>query len=374
VWRVSVVEVEPTRHTPEVLLYGVVEAPRQAELSAAVAAEVVQVAVAEGQTVAAQQLLIALDERDIRLTLRQREADVAEGKALIESERKRHLSDREALERDKTMLELDRRAVERAADLKRRQVGAQSLLDEAQLALERQALAVNTRQLAVDDHAARLAQLQARLARAEAVRDQAALDLQRTRIVAPFAGRVATLSVAAGDRVRVGDPLLALYASAELEIRAQIPFRHLATVRAALAAGDPLTAQAVLDGQPLRARLDRLSARTAGGAGGVDGLLRPLTETEAWVPGRLLSLALQLPPQAHTIALPPAALYGLDRIYRLEDGRMTALTVERVGEHYDADGSAQVLVRSPALRVGDKIITTQLPNAVSGLKVTVPTS
>ncbi|MCP5424136.1 MAG: biotin/lipoyl-binding protein [Gammaproteobacteria bacterium] len=374
VWQVSVVEVQPTQHTPEVLLYGVVEAPRQADLSAAVAAEVAQVPIAEGQSVEMDQVLVVLDERDIGLALRQREADAEEIRAMIESERKRHRSDLDVLEHEKTLLDLNRRAVERAEDLRRRKVGSESLLDEARMALERQALAVNTRQLSVDDHAARLAQLQARLARAEALRDQAHLDLQRTRIVAPFAGRIATLTAAPGDRVRVGDPLLSMYATNELEIRAQIPFRYLPIVRASLAAGRPLVAEAIVDGQSIPLRLDRLSARAADSAGGVDGLLRPVDATPTWVPGRLLSLALRLPPESETVALPPAALYGLDRIYRLEDGRMAALTVERIGERFDATGGSQVLVRSPDLREGDKIITTQLPNAVSGLKVAVPTS
>jgi hypothetical protein len=61
----------------------------------------------------------------------------------------------------------------------------------------------------------------------------------------------------------------------------------------------------------------------------------------------------------------------LDRIYRLDEGRMTALDVERIGEYRGPDGSVQVLVRSAALRAGDQIVTTQLPNAVNGLKVEV---
>jgi hypothetical protein len=64
-------------------------------------------------------------------------------------------------------------------------------------------------------------------------------------------------------------------------------------------------------------------------------------------------------------------MYGLDRIYRLEDGRMTALTVERVGEQRTAAGQTQVLARSPDLQAGDRVITTQLPNAITGLKVEV---
>jgi len=370
-WRVSVQTVTPGRQVPNLLLYGTVEAPREAELRAAVAAEVIAVKAAEGEPVVAGQLLARLDERDIVLSERQRAADVAEIQALIDSERQRYQSDLAALEREKTMLALDQKAVDRAADLSRRKVGSESLLDEARLTLQRQALSLNARQLAVDDHPARLAQLQARLARAEALLDQARLDRERTRVESPVSGRITQVPIAPGDRVRVGDLLVELYADDELEIRAQIPYRYLPAVRAALERGETLTATSVVDSQSVTAELARLSGEAARAAGGVDALFRITQGAQGVVPGRLSPLLLALPAQPQTVALPATALYGLDRIYRLEEGRMAGLTVERVGERRAPDGTTQVLVRSPALQAGDRIITTQLPNAVTGLKVTL---
>ena len=69
--------------------------------------------------------------------------------------------------------------------------------------------------------------------------------------------------------------------------------------------------------------------------------------------------------------LPYEAIYGTDRIYRLEGERMRTLQVERVGEQRGLDGSARVLVRSPELKAGDEIVITQLPNAMDGLRVRV---
>lgn len=370
-WQVHAIQVTPGPHTPDLLIYGSVEAPRQVDLSAAVTADAAQVLAVEGQQVKAGQTLVILDDRDIELTLRQRQADVAEIQALIGSEHKRYQSDRDALERERALLALNRKAMDRAEDLTRRQMGSESLLDEARMALERQALAVNARQLVVDDHSARLAQLQARLARAEALRDQALLDQQRTRINAPFAGRITRVPIATGDRARVGDLLVQLYSTDDLEIRAQIPFRHLSALRAALNDHQTLTASAAINGHSLQAKLDRLSGKAAKDAGGIDALFDILHGTGDVVPGRLLPLILNLLPQEQTVALPPDALYGLNRIYRLQDGRMMALEVDRIGERRSSDGAVQVLVRSSELQAGDRIITTQLPNAVSGLKVTV---
>lgn len=374
-WRVDVLEVNPGLHVPNLLLYGSVEAPRQASLSAAVAADVVEVPVAEGQWVAAGQTLVVLDDRDLVYTLQERQADVAEIEALIDSEKRRYQSDLTALKRERALLALDERALARAENLKSRDLGAESLVDEARMALERQALAVNQRQLDVDDHEARLAQLQARLARASAVRDQAQLDLRRTRVIAPFAGRIAALPVAPGDRVQVDEELVELYASDELEIRAQIPFRYLPAVRTAIATtATPLTATAQVDGQRMHARLVRLGGVTDRAAGGVDGLFDIIQGGDTVVPGRLFPLLVELPPENDTVPLPAQALYGLNRVYRLEEGRMNALEVERIGEYRLPDGDVQVLVRSPALQAGDRIVTTQLPNAVNGLKVEVSES
>jgi hypothetical protein len=41
---------------------------------------------------------------------------------------------------------------------------------------------------------------------------------------------------------------------------------------------------------------------------------------------------------------------------------------------HDADGNSQVIIKSPELNAGDKIISTQLPNAVDGLLVDVATN
>jgi len=50
---------------------------------------------------------------------------------------------------------------------------------------------------------------------------------------------------------------------------------------------------------------------------------------------------------------------------------MQGVAVERIGEKIGVAGESHILVRSAELEPGDKIITTQLPNAMDGLKVQV---
>ena len=369
VYRVSATTVTPDRIRPGITLHARVEAPRKATLEAAVNAEVASLAAREGDWVAEGAELLGLDPRDLDLLLAQREADVAEMEAQLRMERQRADSDRQSLTRERALLDLAGAEVQRAEDLLARQAGSQTLLDQAREKLERQALALHAREREVADHPARLAQYQARLARAGALRDQALLDRQRARVTAPFAGRISRVLVAPGDRVRAGDALVELYATDDLELRAQLPFRYLPAIRAGLTGEAALEATALLDGEPVSARLDRLGGE-AGSGGGVDALFRLAATPPGLIPGRLLELRLALPPESDVVSLPVAALYGLDRIYRLDQARLEGLRVERVGEQYLPD-TTRILVRSPQLRTGDRILTTQLPNAVTGLKVTV---
>ena len=84
--------------------------------------------------------------------------------------------------------------------------------------------------------------------------------------------------------------------------------------------------------------------------------------------GQQLTLWLSLPLQADSIAIPASALYGNNSLYIIEDGRMQSVKVKRLGQ-LSVDGQVQLLVKSEVLTSGTEIITTHLPNAISGLRV-----
>ena len=88
--------------------------------------------------------------------------------------------------------------------------------------------------------------------------------------------------------------------------------------------------------------------------------------------GTTVRVLVELPPQSDVIAVPAEAIYGSDRLYKVVDGRMQMVAVERVGETLAANGTSQVIVRSSALQSDDEIIVTKLSNAVDGLLVRSP--
>ncbi|MCC5857577.1 MAG: efflux RND transporter periplasmic adaptor subunit [Ectothiorhodospiraceae bacterium] len=369
-WPVAVQTAELGDYRPIVRLQGFLESPALVTVVAPVEADVLAVPRLEGERVGAGELLIRLDEDDLRLVLAEREAELAELRQQRRIEEQRLRSDRGELALEQQLLTLTRREAQRLRELAGEQFVSPSALERAELETTRQELAVSARRFAVDTGQARLDQLDARMARAEALRDRAALNLARTRLQAPFDGRLAEVMVAAGDRVRPGEPLVRLYDSERLEIRVTIPRVYLSRIRDAQQT-EALRARVHIDGQVFPASLSRFAGRAERGQGGVDALFRLQDAGEDPVLGRFAELELGLPVETGTVLLPFEALYDTARVYRVENGRLRALDVERLGDARFPDGRRGVLVRSDALADGDRIVTTQLAQAMDGLRVQV---
>ena len=369
-WRVTTAPIAVTSLSPEITIYGRVDTPRKATINAAITADVMQVDALEGQEVSKGQALLSLDNRDSHLLVAQRQADMDEVAAAIRSETTRYQRDKETLINQMVLLDLAKKSVSRAQQLDQTRLVTRSTLDEAIGNEQRQIIIVKNLQHDIAEHPTRLARLEASYQRAQALLSQAKLDLSRSIITAPFDGRIARLTVATGDRVRAGDNLLSLYDLNSLEIRAQIPSRHLRSIRDSLRTGKPIIAQAQLDGQILPLQLTRLSGEAREDSGGVDGLFRLTDQQSLLTLGMFLKLTITLPPEHDVMGIPINALYGLNRVYVVEAGRLKAVKVDKIGEyrHQEQD---YLIVRSEQLQQEKAVVMTQLPNAISGLAVSV---
>ena len=379
VWPVTVSLAERADLSPEILLFGRIETPRTAELGVPSSfvtgnAQVAEVLVKEGEWVKEDQTLLRLDDRDARLELRQREAELANTRAKLASVRVQHEVDKTALESHRQLAAISREKLDRQEKLRQQNMVADASLDDARREAQLQAIALGDVSGRVSDHPNELERHRAELALAETQLELARLQLDRTEVRAPFAGRIASVGVARGERVVPGEPVIEIYDATALEVRAQIPSQQVAAVRRALAAqretgGPSVAAHAVLDGVPIALQLDRLSGRVAAGRGGVDGLFKLQSEGTELELGRVVDLYVTMPREPDVVAVPIQAIYDDTRIYVVEQDRLRAVEVERVGERRAAAGDYEVIVRAPELLSGDSILVTQLPKASEGLKV-----
>lgn len=371
VYTVRTQAVSPAALSPSLRLYGRVVSPQRAQLSAPVSADVDAVHVQDGDRFSAGDVLIDLDPEEAEIAVSQARGNLQQIEAQLQLDRSQRAANRNALGHERELLSLSERAVARAVDLHRKNLLSDADLDATKQNLQRQKLAVEQRELAVQQADALTAQLQAQASSAEASLRRAELDLQRTQVIAPFSGAVIQTQVAVGDRVNPGQILVEIYATDTLDIRAQIPNRHLAQIQAAARAKARLPAVAFAGRQRIDAVFSRLSGSASGG--GQDAYFRIL-DPDVAVDSNV-SLELELPPEPDAVAVPTNAIYDLSRVFRVREQRLESLPVEILGDYLPAGDTdlsqfgQQVLIRAPELSAGDEIVISQLPNAVNGLKV-----
>ena len=136
--------------------------------------------------------------------------------------------------------------------------------------------------------------------------------------------------------------MVRLYDSHNLEVRAQVPGRYIPTLQQAVDAKAPVAASVRRNGKIVNLGLDRLSASVATGQGGVDVFFRAESGLLP-VLGTTVEVNLVLPPLADVVAVNPDALYGDNRVYIVEEGRLRSIEVRRLGHRLD-DAGRQVLL------------------------------
>jgi multidrug efflux pump subunit AcrA (membrane-fusion protein) len=365
-WLIEAITVKPGTHTPVLSLYGELTAPEQTTITAPLSGRIGSRPVREGQRVKAGDLLVALDNADVAPLMDQAEADVKDLQAQLGAEQVRHANDLQALEGEKAILDNARRQYERTQSLVNRDLSSIEALDAASDALARARLTVTARQRAVNEHPSRVQSQEARLARAQAAMASTRRDAGRATVTAPFDGVVTNIQVAEGDRVSQNARLLSFYPDQGLELRARVPDIFRPELLDALDSGKEL--QAVTGDGRHRFTLSRFAGTSD--PSGTEAILTLSGGAGGLRPGGLLPVSLERPPRKDAIAIPYSALYGSDSVYRMtDDSRMQRVTVKRLGEARGANGERQVLVSAEGLEAGDALITTHLPNAMTGLKV-----
>ena len=332
---INAVTIQPDTHSPSLPLFVRVSTPNHARLRSAVTADIKEIVALDGDRVSKGETLLLLDDREARLTVRQRRADIQDSQSQIDAENLDHKNEMFVIQNDD------------GEDARR------------------------NREQIIERHKIRLHGLESQKLRAEVALELAELDLQRTVITAPFDGQVTRLHVSVGDRVSPGNRLIDVYDRRSMELIGPIPHRYQATLQQALDNDEPLTAVSVDSDIIIQARLVRLGGEVNERSGGVNAIFSITQGGESLSLGRSLRVQLQLPVVANSFVLSNTALYGADTIYRVVDGRLQAVRVRRLGDYIDKEQSDGFLLLSGEVRAGDVVMTTQLPDASENLPVKI---
>jgi RND family efflux transporter MFP subunit len=273
---------------------------------------------------------------------------------------------RAALARAESQLALARRALERRSNLAQRGVASSAALDDA----------ANAEQVAA-----------ANRLEAEAALTQAGNDLKRTRIYAPFAGRVRSKYVDVGRCVNRGANVARIYAVDYAEVRLPIPDDAAAFVELPIDYRD----EGVAEHQPevvLTAEFGGREYRWNGRIVRTEGELDPRTrmihavariedpygrgdqrERPPLAVGLFVEVVIQGRRVDDVYSLPRRTLRGGDRVLVVDDeGRAHRRRVELLQRLPD-----RILITS-GLMPGDRVVTSPLALTVDGMRVEIEAS
>jgi len=341
---VEVMTVAPADHPVTVFATGTVTAAQEAAITPEVSGRVVGLApnMVAGGFLRAGEPLFEIEATDYRLALERARAAVAKA-------------------------ELDLATVASQADVARREW--QQLADQGGAPPNPLVL-----------HEPQLANARATLASAKAAQAQAELDLERTRVTAPFDCVVRSEQVDLGQYLRAGAEVARVAGTRRAEVVVPLPLEELVHLRvprtfagnAPGEAGSPATLTLTVDGQRFE-----WSGRVVRALGEVDPAgrmarvvvavddpygLRGRADRPALALGLFVEAELRGDMLAQVFAIPRSALRDNHTVWLADDGGHLAIRPVEVARR-ERD---QVLVAG-GLTAGDRVVLTALSGAANGM-------
>jgi RND family efflux transporter MFP subunit len=335
---VEVRTAERGRFSPVIEVMGQVVPAREVTLQPRVSGRVIELAEAfePGGRVAEGAALLRIDPADYQAALRQRRSELAQARADLE-------------------LEQGRQAVA-----------------EQDFELLGEALDEGNRHLVLRQP--QLKQARAQVDFAEAALRRAELDLQRTRISAPFDAQILSRDVATGSQVSSGDSLARLVATDRYWVAASVPLSQLRWLRFAERDGEqgaPVSLRHEAAWGPSRSRQGRLqrlvgeldaNARLARVLVSVEDplALRADAGTPSLMLGAFVRTAIEGRALDDVVRLDRNLLRREDTVWVMEDGALDIRDVTVLLR----DGDYAYI--SEGLEQGDQVVATDLATVVDG--------
>ncbi|NOX50166.1 MAG: biotin/lipoyl-binding protein, partial [Gammaproteobacteria bacterium] len=222
-WPVSVTSAKLQELHPSVSVFGKLEASRIARLRSDLVAQVSAVYVHEGDWVNQGDTLVELNNRESQLVVLERQADLKQHTANLSSMRSQLELEQQSTQHFQSRFEVAQAKLTRHRDLMEKRLISKSLLDEVVSQSNQASIEYrnHVRELTILPN--QISAHEAQVAKAQALLEQAELDLAKTVIVAPFAGPVLAVHTAPGDHSNLSVVLVEIADASSFEVRIQVP-------------------------------------------------------------------------------------------------------------------------------------------------------
>lgn len=363
---VEVVTVESGPIKQTLVFSARVSSVARTDIAATVTARVEKVLVREGDRVKAGQLLLVLDDDELRAQAAQARAGLASAQARLRAQTDVAMPvANQAVRQAEANLDFARREAERQRALFAQGFIGQARLQDADRALSVAQAALSQAQAQSSGNASGGAETlasQARVREAEAAVSFADAKLAQMKIVAPADGRIVTRSVEVGDVVQPARRLLSLAADGETRLVAQVDEKNLALLREGMMA---VASTDAFPDKPFNAQLNFIAPAADAARGTVEARLA-VKEPPSFLRDEMtVSVEVVTAQKDNAVTLPTNALReadGRNFVWVIEDGKARAQAI-RAG------------IRTPrrveiveGLKVGTQVITDA--KATAGMRVT----
>ena len=360
--------------------YGTVVPRESLKLVAEVRGQVVAMhpAFIEGGFTKSGEVLLTIDPRDYELAIRRATVGIRQAQAELERLKQDVLNLNASLKLARSDVALALAEFNRFKRLAGKDMTSQSVLDKA----ERQHLTSRERLQALENQLALTTPsrvlLESQLEMAKVAKEQAALDLERCRIKAPFEAWVSQKAVETGQHLTAGQPVGSIYRAGAFDIEVKIPLGDLAWFPDEAAAGDRLPVDVRFMETPIPKRWNGRVAR-------VKAALDPTTRTLPVVievdepsnrdatthaayrlkPGMFVTVRIKGRPVENIHRLPRHLVHDGDTVFLAVQDRLNIQPVTVLRSFKTA-----VLING-GLSDGDLVVTTPLSGAVEGMKIRI---
>jgi RND family efflux transporter MFP subunit len=361
--------------------FGTVEPRESLNLVAQVRGPIVDISPTfkEGNFIKKGTRLIQIDPRTYELEVKRRKVQIKQSEAELKRLKQEMVNLQSRVKIAKSDATLAQNEYLRLKKLIKRQVIAQSQLDKSEQAY----LASLERLQALENQMALIGpqkeQLIAARDMAEVLYEQAKLDLERSRIDAPFGGWVLEKAIEVGQHVNVGQQLGCIYRSGKLDILVRIPVKELKWFPAGLGQDTPVAADVLFEnaGQHYiwNGRVARVKAmmdertRTLPMVIEVDepGTGEQKKDFFRLRPGMFVTIKIKGKGIPRAFVLPRHVVYPGDVVYTVKDNHLKIKEVSILRSYKD------LVIINEGLSEGELIVKTPLSSVKDGMRVRLKT-